>query len=419
MVAKPLHTDVDRKVYYPHTLIFREGEPGDCAYLIDKGVVEISILRNGQSAILAQLTEGDLFGEMSLIDDQVRSATARALEKTELVVIDREIVNGKMAKADPLVNLFLRVILQRYRDKMLAPARDAGSYVRERNICTATQAELESERKEIIRQLKVKHELELAIDQDQFELLYQPIVDLSSGTIRGFESLVRWDHPQWGRVPPNDFIDVAEQSGLIVPMGLWILNDACLQLQNFHELLARDRPGIKHDLFVSVNVSARQIAEKSLLRDFSRVLESVEVDRSHIKLEITESLLMEDPQAAEHALTQLKKLGVKIAIDDFGTGYSSLSYLHRFPIDTIKIDRAFVLSMIDNHKSLEIVRTIAGLAHNLDMDVIAEGIETPEAMQLIREFGCDYGQGYLFSKPIPASEAISLLTSMPQMEEAE
>ncbi|MGC9506283.1 putative bifunctional diguanylate cyclase/phosphodiesterase, partial [Baaleninema sp.] len=244
---------------------------------------------------------------------------------------------------------------------------------------------------------------------ETFRVYYQPLVRLSSGKISGFEALVRWQHPHRGLVSPGQFIPVMEETGSIVPLGAWVLDRACSQTR----LWQRQFPS-RQRLQVSVNLSGKQLQSPDLVERISEILSCTRLVPQWLKLEITESVVMEDVEATIVVLQRLKALGVKLSIDDFGTGYSSLSYLNRFPVDTLKIDRSFVQRMGDSREDREIVRTIITLAHTLGMDTIAEGVETPEDLRHLRDLGCDYGQGYWFAKPLPPSAAAQLLARRPR-----
>jgi len=252
--------------------------------------------------------------------------------------------------------------------------------------------------------LKLETDLRRALEREEFRLHYQPIVVLETGQITGFEALVRWQHPERGLVPPVEFIAVAEETGLIIPIGRWILCEACRQMQNWQEQFSSNTP-----LAISVNLSSKQFSQPDLIEQVKHILEETGLDARSLKLEITESVVMENAAAATVMLFQLLDLGVQLYIDDFGTGCSSLSHLHHFPFDTLKIDRSFVSRMSTEDKDLEIARTIVALAHSLHMEVMAEGVETAEQLALLKVLNCEYGQGYLFSKPLEATAAGALL----------
>ena len=248
---------------------------------------------------------------------------------------------------------------------------------------------------ELMTRLKMETDLRRACERDELFVDYQPIVSLQNRTLIGFEALVRWHHPEFGLVPPKDFIPVAEETGLILSIGQTVLRSACRQAREWQEMYPTSPP-----LFVSVNLSVKQFNEPGLVENIAELLEESHLPPRSLKLEITESVFSDNIEAAVKLLTQLRNLGVQLSIDDFGTGYSSLSYLQRFPIDTLKIDRSFVTQMMENEENLAIVRTIVALAQNLGMDVVAEGVETEDQLRLLRKLECENGQGYLFSTPL-------------------
>lgn len=246
--------------------------------------------------------------------------------------------------------------------------------------------------------LQIETDLRRAHEREEFFVNYQPIVSLDDFRVCGFEALVRWQHPERGLISPADFIPIAEDGGQILQIGEWVLREACLQLKRWQEAFPAET-----SLYITVNLSPKQFAQPDLVGQVKGILKETGLDASFLKLEITESVLMDDFEAAARLLFELRALGLRLSIDDFGTGYSSLTYLHRFPIDTLKIDRSFVMRM--DKDNVEIVRTILSLAENLGMDVVAEGIETQVQMALLRDLGCQNGQGYFFSKPMNVADA--------------
>jgi diguanylate cyclase (GGDEF)-like protein/PAS domain S-box-containing protein len=253
--------------------------------------------------------------------------------------------------------------------------------------------------------LHLETDLRRALERQEFTAHYQPIVSLETGHIEGFEALLRWRHPEHGLIPPVKFIPVAEETGLILPIGLWALQEACRQMREWQEQFPQAR-----NLFISVNLSGRQFSNPDLIEQIKQALRTTSLDPRSLKLEITETVVMEDIETAIGMLRQLRALGIESSIDDFGTGYSSLSYLHRFPSTTLKVDRSFVSRMADNNENIEIVRTILLLAQNLGMKVIAEGVETQDQLEQLCALSCDYAQGYLFSKPVNATNITKLLS---------
>jgi diguanylate cyclase (GGDEF)-like protein len=252
--------------------------------------------------------------------------------------------------------------------------------------------------------LQIETDLRKALEKGQFYLLYQPIVSLDNFKLCGFEALVRWHHPERGLISPLDFIPIAEETGQIIGIGEWALFEACRQMREWQEKFPQASP-----IFMSVNLSAKQFNHMMLIAQVDDVLRRTGLNPRQLKLEITEGAVMDNIDAATEMLRQLRDLGVQLAIDDFGTGYSSLSYLHRFPIDTLKIDRSFVTRMANNPENVEIVRTIVMLAQVLGMDVVAEGVETKEQLKLLRDLRCEYGQGYYFSRPSSAGDSEKII----------
>jgi diguanylate cyclase (GGDEF)-like protein/PAS domain S-box-containing protein len=251
-------------------------------------------------------------------------------------------------------------------------------------------------------QLQLEADLKRAVERAELALEYQPIVELETGRIAGFEALLRWQHPKRGMISPLDFISVAEETGAIVPIGEWVLEQGCRQIREWQKSCPQDPP-----LYISINLSVRQFTEH-LVEQVAIALDRTGLNPASLRLEITESMLM-NGESAIRMLSHLHALGVGISIDDFGTGYSSLSYLHRLPISMLKIDQSFVNSMSQNKESLEIVRTIVTLSQSLNLKIVAEGIETEDQLEKLRELKCDYGQGFFFSKALTVEWAASLL----------
>jgi len=262
-------------------------------------------------------------------------------------------------------------------------------------------------RASVVARLQLETDLRRALEHGEFHNVYQPIVSLAAGQIVGFEALLRWQHPTRGYLGPEEFIAVAEETGLIRDLGWWNLREACRQMTEW-----RANYGAYSQLTMSVNLSPKQFLQANLVEDIRSLLRELNLPPQALRLELTESTVMGDPSTAIEMLQQIKSLGISLAIDDFGTGYSSLSYLHRFPLDTLKIDRSFI-SSIGNGEETEIARTILPMASNLHLDVVAEGVETIEQLALLKKLHCKYGQGYYFSKPLSAKEAGSLLAEQP------
>ena len=395
-------------------LVFREGEHGYCAYLIEKGTVEISVMRSGERIVLAQRRQGEIFGEMAIIDDKPRTATVTALEDCTLLAVTREQLATRLNNADPILRMCLGVILDRFRLTML----QLGSFSHEGNSASLrevdlgeTRAPLQSHEDPAIQEIRLEREMEHALRQEDFELHFQPILNLATRRIAGFEALVRWRHRQRGLISPVVFIPTAEASGLIVPLGRWCFREACRVLRRIDLIVAAQNGAQPH--FMSVNVTGRDFAEPNFVESIATSIRETQVEAARIKLEITESMLMHQPDQAIAALRACKERGISIAVDDFGTGYSSLSYLHKFPIDTLKIDRSFVSEMDEEPVRLEVIRSIASLARQLGISVVAEGIESESNAVKLQGLGCELGQGYQFFRPMTEQAVIELVSKPP------
>jgi diguanylate cyclase (GGDEF)-like protein len=257
-----------------------------------------------------------------------------------------------------------------------------------------------------LERLELEGDLRHALGQDEFRLVYQPILSLGDRRIVEVEALLRWWHPSRGVVSPLQFIPVAEETGVIESLGVWVLEQACKQARMWQEQYPSDPP-----LVMGVNLSARQLQQPDLVALVARIVRDVGIAPSSLKLEITESAIMQDPDAATRTLQALKDLGIRLAVDDFGTGYSSLSYLKRFPVDTLKIDRSFIEGVGRDNHDTAIVRSIISLASTLGLTVTADCVETPTQQWCLQQLGCDRVQGYLFAKPLPAHEMADMLAA--------
>jgi EAL domain-containing protein (putative c-di-GMP-specific phosphodiesterase class I) len=410
----PMPSPFEHHVFPPGTPIFREGEPGDCAYVIERGSVEISSLRAGRSVRFALLGESELFGEMALVDGEVRSATATALEETEVVILTQERVHKELGRADPLLHLLLRVTLDRLRSTNERVSAPPGAVVGESvHVGSSSNGReygaLRDLRDQAIRRIKLEQELGKALGDGSLALRYQPIVSLPDRSITGFEALIRWHHPERGLLPPSSFVPLAEESGLIVPIGRRVLETACemaVQWQRFAP------PG--EAITMAVNVSGCQLAARELIDHVRIALARSGLPADRLLLEMTETVMVRDAANVAQQLRELRQLGVRLAIDDFGTGYSSLSYLHRFPVDQVKLDKSFVDSINSDGEGSPIARAVINMAHALGISVTAEGVETIEQARGLQVLGCERAQGFLFGRPVPAIEFSALLRKKPR-----
>jgi EAL domain-containing protein (putative c-di-GMP-specific phosphodiesterase class I) len=383
--------------------ILSQGDEGHSAYIIESGSVEILVEKDrGLVQSLGTRGEGTIIGEMALIDNQARTATIKAIEDCQLLEISREDFNRRIENADPVIQMMTQVIVSRYRD-MLTRA-----HILNRSDDNIPYEELEKNlvhKANAIAHIKTINDLKEAIENNEMVLHYQPIIDLKTKHICGFEALIRWNHPEKGLIYPDAFIDAAEESGLIIDLTRKVVEESCCALKKFSKY---NKNNI--DLFMSVNFSAKDF----VLSDFKEYIEK-HLDKNNLKpeqihIEITERLLMAQPSDAKNTLQKCKDAGMPISIDDFGTGYSSLSYLHYFPIDILKIDRSFIDIMHKDSSSMELVKSIISLGHNMKMSIIAEGIENEEQSNSLQALNVDKAQGYFFSKPIDENAIIKLLS---------
>jgi EAL domain-containing protein (putative c-di-GMP-specific phosphodiesterase class I) len=376
-------------------LVFREGDAPTSAYLIESGRIEILTQQGDEAVVLGRLGPGDLLGEMAVIDQSPRTATARAVTDCTLTVLGREQLNERLENADPIVRALLRGQLQRYR-AALATLRGDGD---------AQRAEDSGEREAdvdggAIGKIRLENQLREAITTRSLEVRFQPILEIASGHVRGYEALIRWDHPERGPVSPAEFIALAEETSLIVPVGNYVFERVSEMLASFVRAKHAPLP------WVAVNVSARQLAADGLLEHLVAVARRDHVPAQAFKIEITEGLAL-DVQRVAALIERCHELGLQVALDDFGTGYSNLAHLHRLRFDTVKLDQGFTRQMVDDARSRAIVQAIVTMVASLGADMIAEGVETPEQLELLRVMGCRYAQGFLIGRPQSAEDALA------------
>ncbi|HOO81980.1 MAG TPA: EAL domain-containing protein [Alphaproteobacteria bacterium] len=404
-----MHKDEHKKSFQSGEVIMRQGDAGKCAYIIKTGRVEILIeTRNGDTQYVGSRGPGAMIGEMAILDDAPRTATVRATEDCELLEITKEDFALRLENADPILHMMTKVILARYRD-MLQRSEITGEPPK---LNAAEDLELTyAEGSSAVETIKITNDFESALKRHEISLYYQPVIMLDSGKIAGFEALMRWEHPEKGFISPAVFIPIIEDSGLIVKASAWALKESLMALSRIE-----NRAGYDHELFMSVNFSGRDFAADDFVDSVYETISLSDVSASQVHLEITERLLMGQPDNAKETLSMCQKAGMSISIDDFGTGYSSLSYLHYFPIDTLKIDRSFVKDMLANNGSAALVKAIIGLGKSLNMDIIAEGVESQEEAVALRDLGCDKAQGYYFAKPMPEKEIVDFIIKNRKIE---
>ena len=381
--------------FSPNEIIALEGETGDCAYLIERGRVLIYLNKNDTEVPLKILGQGEVFGEMSLIDNSPRSASCRALSDTQLIVVTKEQLIDRITTADPVVRLLMRALLERLRWQN-------DSIRGKKSAPITTNDVLEMEKKEAFDRIDLENRIATALKNDEFVPFYQPIYDLATSEVRGCEALIRWISDDGLIVSPSLFMDVIEQSALVIRAGQ-IMIEKCME--DLRILESRFQGAKK--FFVSVNISGRQFADPHFLEHLEATRARFGLPSEQIKLEVTERVMMEGPEAIL-TLQKCKDLGYQLAIDDFGTGFSSLQYLASMPLNDLKIDRSFVMKMLKEEKSLSIVKSLVHMAGLLKLNLIAEGIETEQELALLKSLGVGMGQGFLFAKPVPLADFIRL-----------
>ena len=389
-----LFDEFDREVFSGGQEIFRSGDAGDCAYLIEEGVVEILVLKEDGEHRIKLISQGELFGEVSLIDYQPRTATVRAIERTVLVPIPRKLMEQLLEKSDPVLRHLLLVILERFRNRNDGSTLPAATAIVEPEQLKRRN----SVKGEATQKLSLAHGMKRALNREEFQLYYQPICNLADGAIAGFEALIRWDHPIDGPLLPDDFLWIAEQTGLIDEIGLWTLDRACRDWTVLKKFTDFESP------FVSVNLSPAQLNSEMLVEDVKSTMAGQNMSPSELKLELTETVMVDHPEAASNIMHRLIELGCSLALDDYGAGHSGLRHLQRYPLGTLKIDGAFVEPILRSPQSLEIVRSSVALAHSLGMSVVAEGVESDGVRAMLLEMKCDFGQGWYFGRPATLKE---------------
>jgi EAL domain-containing protein (putative c-di-GMP-specific phosphodiesterase class I) len=393
-----------QKKYKSGEIIMQQGEKGESAYIIEDGLVEITIEKeDGAVHQVGTRGPGTIIGEMAIVDDAPRTATVKAIHDCTMLEITQDDFKQRLNGADPVIQMVAQVILTRYRD-LLTRTEIFGSKNDRSHEAEALERS-HANQHDALETIKIANEFKEAIDNDDLELYYQPMIDLKKGMIVGFEALMRWNHAERGFVSPGLFIPVAEKSGLIVEASKWALAESCRALKRIEDHTGRA------DLFMSVNFSSSDFADPSFIDNIYKILSETDVQAKQIHLEITERLLIQQPDNAKDVLQLCRDAGMHISIDDFGTGYSSLSYLYYFPIDTLKIDQSFIRAMNKEEASLELVKSIIGLGKNMNMDVVAEGVEEIEEAKTLQDLGCDKAQGYYFARPVPEAEVIEIIRS--------
>lgn len=410
-----LGSDDNTCTFETGAMILTEGNPADQAYIIETGMVEIFVGSKDDPIQLNTLGPGDIFGEMGLIDDFPRSASARALSPCRCIVISARQISERIAASSPIVKMLMSMALHRNRTY--------SAYLKEHlhasnshfiDSVSPQNAYFKSPQyQKIVDDIKLESELQNAIQNQELMLYYQPLYTLSQNRLVGYEALLRWQSRSRGMVTPGQFIHLAEETSLIVPIGAWIIEQACTDLNHFqNQLRAQKGTGHHHELFVSINISVKQFRDATFLDRLLAVTRKYDIAPHQLKLEVTERIFLDQANAIE-TINHCRAAGFEVALDDFGTGYSSLNYLERCEIDTLKIDQSFTQKICTSERAKLLVSSIIDISRKLGLPTVAEGIETPEQMSFLQDMGCEIGQGFLFSQPVAFPEALALLQTAP------
>lgn len=377
-----------RRWFHAGDRIFSEGDAPDVAYLIESGRIEVWTGSGSRRLTLSYLGPGEILGEMAVIDLAPRSASATALTDVSVTEIRADQLRERLDEADPVLRSLLIGMLSRYRRGMNAARGGAMEPVDSEDQAAADY------KRRVADKIRLERELLEALERNELRVVFQPIFDLQLGRIAGFEALVRWDHPTRGQVSPAEFIALAEETSLIVPVGHYALRRSCRMLADLSV-----QTGSQHQPWIAVNISARQ----SLVPDFADLLASTAIDAGldprRLKAEITESLALDYPRVSE-LISRCRMHGVGVSLDDFGTGHSGLGHLHKLEFDSVKLDQSFVRALPEDPKGAALVRGIASLVHGLGAEMVAEGVEDIHQARMLRGFGIRYLQGWLVGRPV-------------------
>ncbi len=390
--------------------IFREGEQGDCSYVVISGDVSVHKRREDKQIKLAELGPNQMIGEMGLVSPGHRTASVTAITDCKLLLIEQSQFTRRRNELDPVMKMVFDVILTRFRNTLHSMGNE--------DYDSSADTYVTSEMAKALSQLQLESDIRRGISVGEFELHYQPIVCLKTGKLSGAEGLMRWNHPARGLVSPSEFIPTAEAGNLIFDLTEVAIDQACQELQEFNIASLKNIDN-NNPLFVTLNVSGRDLEHDRFYDRVCRNLTDHGLQPGSLKLEVTETSLMNDVETCRDKLGHLKERGVGIAIDDFGTGYSSMSYLAKLPLSTLKIDRSFIVEMTASSQSRRIVKAILRLADELDLTVVAEGIESGEEASYLRDLKCTYGQGFLYSEAVPLSQFTKLIRNWNSHKEYE
>ena len=382
--------------------VFQTGDSGDAAYVIESGCVEVLAGPPDAQRRVAVLAEGAMFGEVALLDHQPRTATVRTLVPTSLVRIDRTHVEELLGRADPVIQYLLRLLLERFRNSSgIVALPEPNKPIGTGPAGSLSPPDLHAA---AVRTLSLAHDLSNAIDAGQLALFYQPIVALPSGALVGFEALVRWHHPSMGTISPDEFIPLAEKTGLIHRIGQWVLRQS---MRDWPALRALCKSQNSEAPFMSVNLSAPELCDAAGVALIADCLSEHTIAPQELRIELTETTVIGNIGSVTQTLQTLRAMHIGIALDDFGTGYAGLDYLQSLPFSSLKIDKSFVQQMHGSRRSFQIIKSALELSRMLGLDTVAEGIEDALTARVLANMGCNYAQGYHFARPMPLAEITS------------
>ncbi|KGQ18131.1 EAL domain-containing protein [Lysobacter dokdonensis DS-58] len=374
-------------------VLYRQGDPSDCAWLIEKGAIELHSEHGRRNTQHGTLGPGELIGELGMLDGQPRSATATARGDTTLLAIDHDQFLERLDGGDPIVRTLVLSLLRRTRSILAAMPQDVQLPAED----LATES---NEERAGLDKIRLEARLRDALDTKTLEVRYQPIFDIPEGLVRGYEALVRWQLPDRGPVSPAEFIKLAEETSLIVPVGEYVL-DRVIEV-----LVALRDAGVSPLPSIAVNLSARQLVEPGMARQIVQRVERAQLPPGTLKLEVTESRMLDYAPVAA-VMQHCRAHGIPFALDDFGTGYSNLTHLHKLDFEFVKVDQAFARHMFDSERAMKIVEAIIAMAHAIGASVVMEGVETHEQLERLRMMGVRYAQGYLIGQAAPTAQVLS------------
>lgn len=398
--------DLNREFFQGQEMVFSWGDPGDSAYVIEEGCVEVFAGEGSQQKRIALLTTGAMFGEVALLDRQARTASVRTLVPTRLIRIDRSHVEEMLSRSDPVIQYLLGLLLARFRTSQdqhvgqpSAPAPLDGH---------ALAPQSDDLHLAAVRTLSLAQDLSNAVETNQFELFYQPLLALDGLVMTGYEALIRWRHPALGLINPAEFIPLAEKTGLIHKIGQWVLHRA---IADWAELRPFCRDDAQHRPYVSVNLSAPELASPDIVDSIRALLVQYQMDPAELRIELTETVIIQNMEAVSKSVQRLRSLGAGVALDDFGTGYAGLDYLQTLPFTCLKIDRTFVQQIHQSDRSVHIIRAALELARSMGLSTIAEGIEDAATGERLAAMGCSHAQGYYYARPMAKAQIAAWATA--------